>query len=614
MRIAFTFARTRRIALALVLLPLATSAAQKGKKKDPLDGFDAYVAKSMQEFRVPGTALAIVRNDSVLLLKGYGVRTLGDPAPVDSKTIFAIGSSSKAFTATSIAMMVDDAKMRWEDPVTKFLPSFQLWDSYATRDLTLRDALSHRSGLSRGDLSWYGSEYDRNEVLRRVRYNKPSWGFRGQFGYQNVMYLAAGQSLAAASGMTWDDFVKRRIFAPLGMTASNTSVKALAGQANVAQPHAIVDDTVRVIPWRDIDNIAPAGSINSNVEEMAHWVRFQLGDGKFEGTQLVSAGTLRETRMPNTPIRLEGLGGKISGGAHLQSYGMGWFTQDFRGRFLVQHGGNIDGMSAMVAFMPEEHLGVVVLTNMNGTLLRDALMYRAFDQLLSDAPSDWSGDFKKVIDEVLKQGKETEERLEKARVAGTSPTLALEKYAGRYLDSLYGDVVVSLDGGKLRIARGPTFHGTLEHWNYDAFRVTWDARTLGKTMMRFEVGSDGKVVALHTELEGPVDFRAMPPKADTKPAVALLAADLSKLTGKYAPENLPLTIEVQVVGDALKLTVPGQPAYTLVAITPTRFRMTGPPDMPDGFYFTFELANGAVTGATLEQPAPRPTLKLKRQG
>ena len=211
---------TLALAVSLIALPLAASSAQKAKKKDPLDGFDAYVTKSMQDFRVPGTSIAIVRNDSVILMKGYGVRKLGDPAPVDTKTLFAIGSSSKAFTATSIAMMVDDGKMKWDDPVTKFLPSFQLYDSYATRDLTLRDALSHRSGLSRGDLSWYGSEYDRNDVLRRVRYNKPSWGFRGQFGYQNVMYLASGQSLAAVSGMSWDDFVKSRIFRPLGMTAS----------------------------------------------------------------------------------------------------------------------------------------------------------------------------------------------------------------------------------------------------------------------------------------------------------------------------------------------------------------------------------------------------------
>jgi len=613
---AFLLLKRQSAALVLVAALLPTQALGAQKKKaapDPLATFDAYVASSMQDFRVPGVAIAIIRNDSVILAKGYGVRKLGDAAPVDTKTMFAIGSASKAFTATSIAMMVDEGKMKWDDPVTKYLPGFQLWDSYATRDLTMRDALSHRSGLSRGDLSWYGSEYDRNEVLRRVRYNKPSWGFRSQFGYQNVMYLAAGQSLAAVTQMPWDDVVKSRIFVPLGMSATNTSVKALAGQADVAQPHQTIDDTVRVIPYRDIDNIGPAGSINSNIEDMSRWVRFHLGDGKFEGKQLISPGSLRETRMPNTPIRLEGALGRILGGAHLAAYGMGWFLQDFHGRLLIHHGGNIDGMSAVVSFMPEANTGLVVLTNMNGTQLTNVLMFRAYELLLGETPTDWSAEMKKFVDEAEKQGKETLANIEKTRVAGTSPTLALEKYAGTYLDSLYGDMVVSYEGGKLRVARGPTFRGTLEHWNYDAFRAVWDNRALGKSMMRFEVGSDGKVVSLHTELEGPVEFRAVPPKADTKAAVTLTAADLSKLTGKFAHESLPIEVEVQIVGNDLKLTVPGQPPYTLVAITATRFRLTGPAEMPDGFYFTYEVTNGMVTGASLEQPAPRPSLKLKKK-
>jgi hypothetical protein len=264
--------------------------------------------------------------------------------------------------------------------------------------------------------------------------------------------------------------------------------------------------------------------------------------------------------------------------------------------------------------MPEARAGIVVLTNLNGTQLTSALMYRAYELLLGESPADWSADMQKVAAEAEKQAKETQSSVEKVRVAGTSPSLGLEKYAGTYLDSLYGDLVVTHNGGTLRVARGPTFQGTLEHWNYDAFRAVWDNRALGKTMVRFEMGSDGKVVSLHADLEGPAEFRAVPPKADTKPAVALSPADLAKLTGAFAHEALPFTVDVQMVGNDLKLTVPGQPAYTLVALTATRFRLTGPPEMPDGFYFTYEVTNGAVTGASLEQPAPRPTLKLKRKG
>src|SRR4030095_7570500 len=277
----------------LVLLLLRTLQAVSAQQAPGAD-FEAYVNKSIADWGVPGVAVAIVKDDRVVFARGFGVRQLNKPAPVDEHTLFAIGSSSKAFTAASLAMLVDEKKLKWDDPATKYLPGFQLFDPYSTRELTVNDLVSHRSGLARGDLLWYASHYDRNEVLRRVRYLQPSWRLLYRFGYQNIMFLAAGQIIPSITGKSWDDFVRERIFTPLGMKSSSTSIRALANSDDVASPHARLDDVVRVVSWRNIYNIAPAGSINSNVEDMAQWVRLQLGGGTYDNKRLISSAAVKE--------------------------------------------------------------------------------------------------------------------------------------------------------------------------------------------------------------------------------------------------------------------------------------------------------------------------------
>ena len=603
---------TPALTLALLLFAVQPANAQKKVAGPSYAALDAYVAKSMKEWKVPGVAIAIVKKDSIVYAKGYGTRTLGQLQPVDQNTVFAIGSSSKAFTAALVAMAVDEGKMRWDEKVSAYLPGFQLYDTYASRDITTRDVLSHRSGLARGDFAWYLSGLSRDEILRRVRYLEPSWGFRSTFGYQNIMFLAAGQAVAAAEGKSWDDLVKSKIFAPLGMTTSSTSVRELAGKANVATPHADVNDTVRTIEWKNIDNIAPAGSINSSVRDMAQWLRLQLGHGKYGTQQLMSSGNHGEMWLPNIHIRLEGPTARfLAPGANLASYGMGWFLQDFNGRLAVHHGGNIDGMSAMVAMLPDEQLGVVILTNLDGTPAPEAIFPYVFDLFTRDTARDWNAEYHKIIDPLMKVGKEALAAAEKARVAGTKPSLELAKYAGIYSDSMYGDLKVTENNGALRVQWG-AFGGALEHWNYDTFRALMDHARLGKVMMNFIIDASGKPSEMKVQLAPEAKFRFTPPPADTKATVTLSSAQLRALVGRYKPDQLPLDIDVQLVGDVLKLTVPGQPTYTLVAVTATRFRLTGPPGMPDGFYFDFEMQGNAVTGAALVQPAPQPSLKLTK--
>jgi CubicO group peptidase (beta-lactamase class C family) len=483
------------VGVFLVSLSLSDDAAQA--HGDPLKGIDDYINKSIKEWQVPGLALAIVKDDKVVLAKGYGVRTLGATTPVDEHTLFAIGSATKAFTAAALAMLVDDGKIRWDDPVIKHLPNFQLYDPYVTREMTVRDLLTHRSGLDRNELVWYGSKNSRDDVLRRLRYVKPSSSFRSKFGYQNVMYLAAGQIIPALTKKSWDEFVQEKIFKPLGMDSSVTSILPLRAASDVATPHQKIEDRVQVIPWRNIDNIGPAGSINSSVYDMAQWVRVQLGEGLHDKKRLLSSGVVRQMHAPQTIIPLEGTAAKLHPNAHFYCYGMGWFLQDYRARKLVQHGGNIDGMSALVALVPEEKLGLVILTNLNGAQLPQALVYRICDAYLQAAPRDWSNELLTSVKTLEGIRRNADKKQDGERVAGTKPSLPLEKYAGVYKDEVYGELHLSRENDKLVAHLGP-ITAELEHWHYDTFRAVARDRTLGKMLLTFTLDSRGKIDQVKT--------------------------------------------------------------------------------------------------------------------
>ena len=519
-------ARTALAALAALAAPVRPAAAQQPTEPaaEPYPGFAAYAESAMRAWKVPGMAIAIVRDDSVVFARGFGVREAGRRAPVTPRTVFAIGSSSKAFTAALVAMLADEQKLSLDAPAATYLPGLQLADPYATRELTVRDLLSHRSGLARGELAWYGSGFDRDEIVRRVRFLQPSWSFRSQFGYQNIMYIAAGQVAARVAGASWDDLVRQRLFAPLGMTASTTSVRALTPAMELATPHALVGDTVRPLgAWRDISNAGPAGSINAPVLDMAQWVRLQLGRGAVGARRLVSARMIDEMHTPHTVIRLDSAARALNPDTHIQTYGLGWFLQDYRGRLFVHHGGNVDGFSALVAMLPEERLGVVILTNMNGTGLPSALANRLWDVHLAaragaapaGAPTarDWSAELLARTTALQGRARAAQQRLEAARVRDTRPSLPLAAYAGVYVDSLHGEVVVREQGGRLALAFGPTWKGELEHWHFDTFRTRFDTPVLGPITALFRLDATGKVAELQLDLAGVATFRRRPDPA-----------------------------------------------------------------------------------------------------
>lgn len=592
--------------IAFVLLALTVAPARGVAQAGPLRGLDAYVTRSMADWKVPGLAIAVVRHDSVVLARGYGVRTLGRPGSVGPGTLFAIGSSSKAFTGLAVAMLVDQGKVKWDDPAARYLPGFQLYDPYVTRELTVRDLLTHRSGLAASDVIAYAEGITRDTILQRVRHVKPTWSFRSHYGYQNLMYLAAGQLAGRVAGTTWDEAMRRWIFTPLGMSSSNTSVTELEGQPDVATPHAEVDDTLRPIPYFNLDVIAPAGSINSNVTDMAQWVRFQLAGGKVGGRPLLSAAAFAETHTPQTIVPLEGFWKQVAQEAHLLNYGLGWYLHDYRGRKVVQHGGNIDGMTALVALLPEERTGLVVLTNLEGNDLTYALMYRVFDAYLGHPPKDWSAVFLKADRELRAQAKQEEKSRKAQRVSGTKPSLAIEKYAGTYADSFAGEATVRREASKLVLKYGRLV-ADLAHWQYETFQAVWRERRLGESNVTFTLDDAGKVDEM--KVAGLVDFKRKAEAADTVPGVRLAETELPRYAGTFTSPSLPMTAEVQVVDGRLKLTVPGQPVYTLVPVTATRFRLTGD-EVPPGFFLDYTIAGGRVHRVTLVQPEPQPPLTL----
>jgi len=604
--------KTARNAGYIGFLILALASVQLVAAQDArLAGLDEYVNKAIRDWEVPGIAIAIIKDDKIVLAKGYGVRKLGEPTPVDERTLFAIGSSSKAFTAAAIAMLVDEGKLKWNDPAAKYLPGFEMYDPYVTRELTVRDLLSHRSGVERGDFLWYGTENDRDEILRRTRYIKPSWSLRSNFGYQNLMYLAAGQIVGKMNGKTWDEFIEQRIFTPLGMTSSSTTIRDFKSGDNIATPHAQFDDKVEPIAWRKIDNIAPAGSINSNVIDMAQWIRLQLGQGTYQGQRLFSSGTAKEMHNPQTIIPLAGNMELLYPEAHFLSYGLGWFLSDYRGKKVVEHGGAIDGMRAQVALLPEEKLGVVILTNMNGTPLPHILMYKVFDAYLEgNRQKDWSGDLLKTFKTLQEQGKAAAKKQEEARVKDTRPSLSPESYAGTYKSDLYGDLKVTQQAGKLTVRFGPAFVSELEHWHYDTFRAKFRGAGESKVFVTFKLNAQGKPDEVTLDMVSDYPFKRVPEEAKSAATIALSEAEMKTYAGAYESKAPPIELSVEVVGGKLKAVLPGQPVYTLVPVAADRFSIEG---APAGFFVQFDRSGGKVKNLTLVQGSAPNLVLLPKQ-
>ncbi|HEY3441476.1 MAG TPA: serine hydrolase [Paludibaculum sp.] len=455
---------------------------------------DAAVEKVRATFLAPGIAVGLVHGNEVIYLKGFGVKRLGGNEAVTPDTRFAIASTTKAFTSMAAAMLVDDGKMQWEDHPGKHLAGFRLADAQANALVTMRDILSHRTGLSRNDVLWTGSGWTRAEILRHIAEVPLTKPFRANWQYQNIMFMAAGEAVGQASGGTWEMFLGTRILSPLGM--SNTGFNAIDAQraADVASPHLADHGAVKEGRWHDVSNIGSAGSMNSSVRDMTKWLRLQMSGGVYEGQRLVSEKSLRETHSPQMVVRDEAPWGELNPESNLRSYGMGWFVQDYRGRQLISHGGAIDGFRAQAGFLPKEQIGFIILTNVNVASVVESLRYALLDILLNvpEPRRDWVTLYKTVLDRQEREADAKKKDMMAKRVAGTRPSLALAEYVGKYENAGYGVARVAALADGLQLEWG-TWKLELDHWHFDVFQTKDDDSSQANTPAQFVLNAEGKV-------------------------------------------------------------------------------------------------------------------------
>ena len=517
--------RLRRNLTLPVLFLFLFVASPVHAERDPLEGLDAYIRKSMADWQVPGLAIAVVKDDKVVFIKGYGVREVGKPAPVDENTVFPLSSLTKAFTAAAVGILVDEGKLSWDDPVVKHLPWFQLPDPWVTRRVTLRDMLGHRVGGDLGN-TWmaYATTIDRREILRRLRYLEAvEPRFRSRSSYRGISFAAVGEVVEAVSGMSWEDFVRMRILEPLGMQSATTSNRELwdpenlqpcwlceppspsvgfedAQVQNIVLTHVLSEAGPRPIPWMGLGS-RPSGSISANLNDVAKWIRMQLAEGVYEGKRIVSAQSIEEMHTPQIPIQhdLYPLGPESG---HFWAYGLGWILTDYRGRKVIMHGGGFD---TFIAMMPEENLGVAVLTNLTyrgrgrRNHLRAALPFWIFNAYLGAPKRNWSADLLVKANTDAAQGEARMQKLEAQRVKGTHPSLPLEKYVGVYAHPVFGEAKISKDDGNLVLRFTDGAAGDLRHWHYDLFELRWRNPGQDGDFVVFTLGPSGEVGELRIE-------------------------------------------------------------------------------------------------------------------
>ncbi|HEU5210838.1 MAG TPA: serine hydrolase [Longimicrobiales bacterium] len=499
--------RSRRLhvmllhALVAALMVLPSSVAAQAA---PLGGLDSYIESAMRDWSVPGLAIAVVRNDSIIHARGYGVRELGRPDRVDEHTLFAIASTTKAMTTAALGMLVDEDSLDWDDRVVEHLPSFELSDAYLTHNLTVRDLITHRAGISRSDNLWIAGPFDRAEVLRRARYLEPVNGFRSQYGYHNVMYTTAGEVVAAAAGMSWDDFIEQRLFRPLGMDRSTTRAAVVATRDNVSAPHTWDDDRVIAGQLRNYDNLGGAGSAFSSVHDMAQWIRLHLNEGVYEGQRLLSEATMRELHEPQVVIHADTTSERMYPGTNLRAYALGWQVQDYHGHELVHHSGSLNWTRTHVMMVPEEDIGVVVIANLGSSNLQQGIAFRVIDALLGLPQRDWSAELLALAQRGEKRSEARAKEVEESRVPDTRPSLALDGYTGTYRSELYGDVRLRMENGHLVLDYAPDYVADLEHWHHDTFRAVWRRAGFGRDFVTFSLDRDAEAAEL--ELSGFGEF------------------------------------------------------------------------------------------------------------
>jgi CubicO group peptidase (beta-lactamase class C family) len=540
--------------------------------KPALDGFDDFMAQVLKDWKVPGVAVGVVQNGKMILLQGYGYRDVEKQLPVTPNTLFAVGSITKSFTVTLLGMEMDEGKVDWDKPVRNYLPDFRMYDPVLSEQMLVRDLITHRSGLPRHDMVWYSSDFTREDLLRRLEFLEPNKPLRSRFQYNNLMFMTAGYIAGKLNGKSWEDSVRERILLPLGMNGTTFSEKESQNAPDFAQPYQKGNDVksdVKRMPFDeqcpDTCALGPAGEINSSVADMSRYVLLHLNKGKLEGKTLLSENNAIQMQTPQMVIQ----GAPDFKEQSENSYGMGFFISSYRGHKQVEHGGNIDGFSAEMIFLPGDGIGVVVLTNLDGTAVPYVVANNLLDRLLGMDQVPWS---QRYLDQEMK-AKESEQEAKNKNYtphkSGTHPSHDVKEYSGDYGNPGYGVVAIAEDGDHFKMTINRVTK-SLEHLHYDVFQVPDNPfDQFAKLRVMFLSDANGDISSLSMPLETNVKdivFTRLPDKQLTERSF------IEQFTGPYELPGSPTPFTVSLRGEhTLILSSPGSPEVELIPKRGTTF-------------------------------------------
>lgn len=533
------------------------------------EGFDEVIEKAIRDFQAPGLGIGVVVDGQIVYAKGFGYRDLEKKLPVTVDTVFAIGSCTKAFTGFAMGTLVDDAHFNWDELVIDVLPEFRLYDPYATHHITMRDLMTHRSGMPRHDFMWYTSNMTRSEMMKKIRYLEPSLDLRERYQYNNLMYLTAACAMEAVTGKTWEEIVTGRILKPLEMKNTTFTHEEIQKAENFAYPYIEKNEKLKKIPFRNVGPVAPAASMNSTVADMCKWLQLNLNDGVYNNQTLISPATLQEIQTPQVIIP----GAPESKESLIYAYGIGWGIASYRGHYYLSHDGGVDGFTSVAGVLPNDGVGIFIIVNKNLCCLCRFLSNEAIDRALGLPHIDWVKEGLQSYNKSKESQKETKLQEDLLRKKGTQPSHPLDDYVGTYEHPGYGKVAIENVAGRLQ-ASFNNLTLKLDHWHYDVFSIAEESQDL-------IVSLEGTKFTFQNNLNGDIDCLTIPFEPNTNDIIfkrkhegKLTANDyLRQFTGYF--EIYGYTVEIALKNHTLVALIPGQPHYELVPIGEREFTVKG---------------------------------------
>jgi CubicO group peptidase (beta-lactamase class C family) len=591
----------RRIFLSVVATVFLCGAARSQENDKRIAQLEPQFEKVLKDWKTVGFAVAVVNRNKVIYSKGFGYRNLDKKTPVTPNTLFAIGSCTKAFTASLIGMLADDKLVDIDKPAHNYLPDLVFYNNGMTDNITLRDMMCHRTGLPRHDYSWYlFSTASRDSLLKRIQYMEPTVGVRDKWQYNNFMFMLQGLIVEKLTGQKWEQNIKTKILTPLNMNRTDFSVLDMAKDNDASLGYYVKNDSlIKKINYYNIDAMGPAGSINSSVSEMSNWVMTWINGGKFTGKQIIPATFLHEA-ISSQMIGTAGFPEEDVPDVFFANYGFGWSLVSYRGHYRVEHGGNIDGFSASTCFFPTDSVGIVVLTNQNGSAVPSIIRNMISDKILNLPYIDWSANRKKAVDKAKAAAEQVRKSSSSMRKQGTAPSHRLKDYEGLYSNPGYGTIEVFGVGDSL-FGRTSTKVFWLRHYNYDVFEPFEkdpeegiDTSDAGQLKIQFNMDVNGNIQSASAAFEPtlkPIEFYRK------EKEVATTAGDLQKYVGDY--ELGAVTSKVYVKKNTLYLFVTGQPEYELASVGNDKFVIKN----LNGYSLQFQKDDkGDIVSVTFIQP------------